>query len=203
MPCYCISNFNSHYPMAERENLLASIANTIKDYRAGEIAEPTPEHVDRWIKQFGDDVQVPMLRELDHVFKQTYFSKAEVERCLRALVNQPPGRSVQSPCDFWEQAQIFDIQRDGESQAELRSLFGGILHYECGVNIDNTHADGQPFVYLDDGLFSGSRIIQDLEAWIPNAPPRSTVYVCVIVSHTYGEYRCQQVRVPQIRQYVW
>jgi hypothetical protein len=33
--------------MAERDDLLASIASTIRDYRAGEIAEPTPEHVDR------------------------------------------------------------------------------------------------------------------------------------------------------------
>ena len=31
--------------MTERRNLLASITNTIKDYRAGEIAEPTPDHM--------------------------------------------------------------------------------------------------------------------------------------------------------------
>jgi hypothetical protein len=53
-------------------------------------------------------------------------------------------------------------------------------------------------VYLDDALFSGSRIIQDLETWMPNAPSKSTVYICVIASHTYGEYWCQQRRVPEI-----
>jgi len=40
--------------MSERSDLLKSIANTIKDYRAGEIAEATPEHVDRWVKQFDE-----------------------------------------------------------------------------------------------------------------------------------------------------
>ena len=184
--------------MTEREDLLASIANTIKDYRAGEIPEPTPSHVDRWISQFSDDVQVPMLRELDYVFKQTYFSKAEVERRLRALVNQPPDRSVQPPCAFWERAHIFSIQRNGESQAALRGLFGGILHYECGVNIDYANAESQIFVYLDDALFSGRRLVQDLSAWIPNAPSRSTVHVCVIASHLYGEFWCKQRRIPAI-----
>ena len=38
--------------LTERRNLLTSITNTIKDYRAGEIPEPTPDHVDQWINQF-------------------------------------------------------------------------------------------------------------------------------------------------------
>ena len=73
-----------------------------------------------------------------------------------------------------------------------------MLHYECGVNIDRADADGQTFVYLDDALFSGNRIIQDLENWMPDAPPKSTVYICVIISHTGGEYWCGQRRVPEI-----
>jgi hypothetical protein len=83
--------------MAERDDLLASIAGTIKDYRAGEIAQPMPAHVDRWISQFSADVQVPMLRELDFVFKRTYYSRARVVQLWTTLVNHPPNRSTQSP----------------------------------------------------------------------------------------------------------
>lgn len=43
--------------MTERDDLLASIAGTIKDYRAGEIPERTPAHIARWIDQFSDDVR--------------------------------------------------------------------------------------------------------------------------------------------------
>lgn len=50
-----------------RHKLLDSIADTIKDYRARDLPAPTPDHVDRWIRQFGADVQLPMLREMDHV----------------------------------------------------------------------------------------------------------------------------------------
>ena len=55
--------------MNERDSLLASIADTIKDYRKSEIPEPTPDHVNRWVSQFGTDVQCYLLRELDHVFQ--------------------------------------------------------------------------------------------------------------------------------------
>ena len=183
--------------MAERENLLASIANTIKDYRAGEIAEPTPEHVDRWIRQFGDDVQVPMLRELEYVFKRTYYSRDRVLGLLRTLVNYPPNRSANAPCSFWQRAEIPGMQQVGESQSVIRNLFGGALHYECGLNIDRINADGNTFVYLDDALFTGNRIIQDLREWMPQSPDKATVYVCVIASHTSGEYWCQ-TRIQQI-----
>ncbi len=58
-----------------RDALLKSISDTISDYRAGELPTPTPRHVNRWISQFDDDVQLPMLAELDHVFKKTYIPK--------------------------------------------------------------------------------------------------------------------------------
>ena len=90
--------------MVERKNLLASIANTIKDYRAGEIAEPTHEHVDRWIKQFSDDVQVPMLRELDHVFKQTYVSRSQAQRLFAKIAGS-------FPRDFWKAAHILVLRQ--------------------------------------------------------------------------------------------
>ena len=64
--------------MSKRGDLLESIANTVADYRTGEIPEPTPNHVDRWISQFNEAVQVSLLREIDHVFKKTHFSKADV-----------------------------------------------------------------------------------------------------------------------------
>ena len=183
--------------MAERDDLLASIASTIKDYRAGEIAEPTPEHVDRWISQFDGGVQVPMLRELDHVFKRTYYSRDKIVGLLTALVKHPPNRSTQSPCSFWQRTRILNIQQSGESQDEIRNLFGGVLHYECGLNIEQTDTDGQTFVYLDDAVFTGNRVIQDLSAWMAHAPSKATVYICVMVSHSGGEY-WSKTRIAQI-----
>ena len=72
--------------MTERAQLLSSLATTIADYRAGELPSPTPEHVDRWVRRFAPDVQVPLLRELDHVLKKTYFTRSMVEEFLGGLV---------------------------------------------------------------------------------------------------------------------
>ena len=57
--------------MAERDDLLASIAATTADYREGDLPPSTPEHVERWINQFDAGVQLPILREMDHVLQTT------------------------------------------------------------------------------------------------------------------------------------
>ena len=62
--------------MSERDDLLASIASTIKTYRQGELPEPTPAHVDKWAGQFSAADQVPFLREFDHVIKQTFLTNS-------------------------------------------------------------------------------------------------------------------------------
>lgn len=180
-----------------RNELLDSIADLIKDYRSHQIPVLDSNHVNRWISQFEGTVQVPILRELDHVLHQTYYPKDRIVDLLRTLSHRPPDGSVQSPGSFWEQAHILNIQQNGESQTDIRGLFSNILQDEFGLDINETDADTQTFVYLDDALFTGNRIIQDLASWLPDSPSKSTVYTCVIVSHTGGEYWCES-RVQQL-----
>ena len=71
--------------MSEREELLKSLSETIKDYRVGETSEPTPDHVARWVDQFDASVQLPILKEMDHVLTQTYLSKKSVQEFLSAV----------------------------------------------------------------------------------------------------------------------
>jgi hypothetical protein len=178
--------------MAERHDLLGSIAATIKDYRAGEIPQPTPQHVDRWISQFGGAVQVPMLREMQHVLSQTYFAETDVRTIFESLIDDKKVAG-DPPCQFWRTAHLFDIQEHGHSQAEVRKFFGTALKARCGLDIDTCGSDGGPFVYLDDALFSGGRVGEDLTAWIEgDAPANGIVHVIVIVGHRLGEYLCKR-----------
>lgn len=176
--------------MSTRDDLLASIANTIQDYRAGEIAKPSSEHVDRWIRQFDTIVQVPLLSEVDHVLKKTYFSKANVSRFF---ANQIKNKELAgaSPCDFWQATHVLNIQKQGHSQKEIRLLFAEALKEQCALEIEDCGSPGGAFVYLDDVLFSGGRIGTDLSAWMANeAPPESMVYILVIATHHLGEWQC-------------
>jgi hypothetical protein len=120
--------------MSERQTLLESIAHTIADYRTGEIPTPDAAHVDRWIRQFDEDVQVPLLRELDYVFKQTYLSRADICQIFEEQLMHNEKFTGKQPRDYWSSAHFLNIQQNGRSQADLRHLFGEVLHAQFGLN---------------------------------------------------------------------
>ena len=172
--------------MSERHELLESIAQTTSDYRLGEIEAISSEHVDKWIKQFSGDVQLPLLRELDHVLKQTYFSNKRVVDFLEGLVttNKLAGSD---PCTFWKRANFLNIQQNGDSQKELLTIFDGVLEAKYGFKTAKCGATGGDFIYLDDAIFSGSRVINDIAAWIASdAPAQAKIHVVVLALHMGG-----------------
>jgi len=176
--------------MTTRNDLLDSIANTIKDYRAGEIDEPTPDHVDRWVRQFSAEVQLPLLAELDHVLDATYFPKHVVSDFFAHQI-QHKKIAGDDYCAFWQQANFLDIQANGQSQTEVLELFGESLASQCGINIKDCGSVGSQFFYLDDVLFSGGRVGTDLRTWIhEDAPTKAEVHILVIGSHRLGEWQC-------------
>lgn len=179
--------------MSERNNLLTSIAEQIVDYRDGEIDAPTPEHVDRWIRQFDGDVQVPLLQEFAHMFGVTYLSKKAVSNFFRGQIHHKKLAGA-DPCAFWRDANLLDIQQQGESQSDILALFAEALAKECGIkSLDDCGAANEVFVYLDDVLFSGSRIGNDLTEWIKaDAPDVGAVHILVIGAHNFGEWKCTE-----------
>lgn len=178
--------------MIKRIESLNSIANTISDYRAGELPRPTAEHVDRWVKQFDKSVQLPILRELDHVLKHTYFARAAVGQFFSEQISHKQ-LAREQPHYYWQKAHFLEIQQHGSSQVEIRQLFGEALKAQCGLDIDNCGAIGGDYFYLDDVLFTGGRIGADLSSWITNtAPNQGTVHILVIAAHRFGEWKCAE-----------
>ena len=177
--------------MNERSTLLASVADTIEDYRAGEIVQPMPDHVDQWVCQFDKTVQVPLLREMDYVLKRTYFSNSDVNRFFTKLVENKQLAS-DNPHDFWHDATMLDIQSRGHSQTEIRELFGEALNGKYGLNIDKCGSIGGAFIYLDDALFTGGRIGAELSNWIEKGPKKATLHIVVIATHSFGEWKCKE-----------
>ena len=174
--------------MSERDDLLASVANEIRTYRKGDLPEPTPEHVDRWLHQFTPAQQLPFLREFEHVIKQTFFTRKNVKDFLRALVNNAKLAGA-DPAAYWSSANFLNIQQNGQSQKEMLKLFSKCLEDECGLDLDDCGEAGGDFIYLDDVMFSGNRVGNDIEPWIVNdAPQSATVHVIVAALHSGGSY---------------
>ncbi len=144
--------------MSNRQELLESIAATITDYRADDLPAPTPAHVETWINQFDAGVQLPILSEIDHVLKNTYFSLQKVAHFLKVVLKSEKLAGA-DPGAFWRSVRFLDIH--GE---------------ESGA-----------FVYLDDVVFTGNRVLHDLADWIQSdAPAAATVHVVSMALHTGG-----------------
>ena len=174
--------------MAERDDLLASIAATTADYREADGGAPTPEGVARWINQFDAAVQVPILREMDHVLKQTYFSRARTRKFLAGLF-QTEKLVGGDPCAFWKGVKFLDIQGGGASQKEMLALFSKVLEKQCGIETAECGAAPHAFIYMDDAIFTGNRVRRDLEKWIAEqAPAEAKVHVITIALHSGGHY---------------
>lgn len=175
-----------------RNDLLASIAATIRDYREGDLAQPTREHVDRWACQFEPEAQVPLLREIDHVLRQSYFSKEVVRGFFSKLIENSKLVGGNPPA-FWRRAQLLDIQQQGRSQSEILQVFHEELNRkQVGFRHDRSE-QSDAYVYLDDVLFTGTRVGNDLSAWIEGpAPLTATIDVVVMASHRFGEWKCEQ-----------
>jgi hypothetical protein len=195
-----------------RQHLLESIATTIRDYRQGEVPVPSPGHVDRWVRQFDASIQEPMLAELDHVLKNCYLSHEHFLRFLRALAGrkkliEPSGfwqnlhaalvrfidfvrqgkPTKTASASYWRDVHLLEIQKHGASQHEMLRLFTEILAQEHGLILAAGKSNVGPFLYLDDILFTGNRIIADLRQWIQaDAPRRADVVVGVIASYRRG-----------------
>ncbi|MGC8731332.1 MAG: phosphoribosyltransferase-like protein, partial [Halothiobacillaceae bacterium] len=170
--------------MSERQNLLTSIAQTVRDYRDWSLPKPISDHVERWVQQFDANVQLPILREIDHVLKNTYFSKEKVSKFIRTAIRTTK-LTGSSPKDFWRSANFLDIQGGGDSQTDMLALFSEMLREEFGIGIEDCGQANDVFIYLDDGIFTGNRVRRDLESWVRDlAPAQATVHVICIALHS-------------------
>lgn len=177
--------------MATIAELSKQLAKITTDYRAGEIDAPTAEHVQKWLAQFDADVRLPLLTELVHVLDQTYISKEKVESFISKLVINSK-LATDKPKEFWPQVKFLNIQRGGRSQHEMLEMFASQLKQKVGLVLADCGADDpKTFVYLDDGLFTGNRILNDLRDWLKKAPNAAKLHVIVIANHTGGTYYLQ------------
>jgi len=174
--------------VSKRNESIQAIADLVSDYREGDVPQRTPRVIEEWALQFAEDAQDSILQELAHVLSQTYISRNDMDGFLRGLVTHEKFCGG-DPRPFWKHANILDIQLGGNSQREMLAMFGRFLQQEVGLEIKECGSDDGPFVYLDDGIFGGGRVRQDLSKWIEDAAPaKCELRIVVAVVHLLGEY---------------
>jgi hypothetical protein len=196
--CYTspVGHLPQHAPMSEQDRLIKSVATTISDYRTREISRRTSQHVQRWIDQFPAGARYGILAELEHVLSRTYQSRKKVESFLSTVLNSRRLAGTE-PCKFWEQTRFLNIQSAGNSQCEMLKLFEPLLENRCGLELGNCgRRNPSTFIYLDDVLFTGNRVLRDIISWINSDAPRSAqLHVATIGMHTQGQqYARRKIR---------
>jgi hypothetical protein len=168
-----------------RARLLNSIAARVGDYREGEISQIDAESVDRWVGQFGEDVQLPILAELDHVLSRSYLRRSAFEAFFAEVATSADlvGRDAHA---FWAGSRFFNQQLRGQSQQVMLELFDAALQDECEFSLhDAAEADGR-LIYVDDAVYTGMHVINDLEQIIAGAPQHTDLYMVVYAVHNQG-----------------
>ena len=174
--------------MANRVALLKSIASTIADYRQGEITTPTPDHVERWIQQFEQSVQNDLLVEIDHVLKFAYLTRSEMVQWLTRL-STTAKVAGNDPATFWRTANFLRLQRQGSSQADMLAIFNTVLKNNFGFGIQECGSPSGPYIYVDDCILSGNRVLGDLAPWLKSSSVQNTtLHIIAPMYHSGGEY---------------
>ncbi|VVP27896.1 hypothetical protein PS838_04183 [Pseudomonas fluorescens] len=173
--------------MPERQRLVAELLAIMIDYKQGHINEPNEAHVERWIAQFDEDAQLDVLRETVHILKETYFSKSKIEETFSGLIYDDDfGDDATS---FWSEASLLDIQQGGNSQRDLVDLFYRLVDEELDEEVSINSHNSSNYFYLDDAVFSGSRLLTDITSWInESAPQNANLYIVAIALHSYGKF---------------
>jgi hypothetical protein len=167
-----------------REDLLQSIADRIKDYRQGEILPRTPADVDRWVRQFSETAQQPILAEMDHVLSRVYISRLDCEKALAAVVTSNE-LALPSPAEFWGKVNFLRIQDRGESQRVMLTLFEQALKKDTGLTLAQCGSPDGPYFYVDDCIFTATHVRWNIINWIKsdNAPQAARVHVLTLANH--------------------
>lgn len=169
------------------ERIAEALALKISDYRSGEIVVPDADHVLRWARQFPESVRAGVLSETDHVLERTYCSRATATNFLNGLLTNAALAGL-DPATFWHQANLLEIQQQGHSQSEMLALFRQLMVAKYGAPPAGPNSD--VFVYIDDAIFTGNRIGNDLEAWLKSAAPQTAkVHIIVLALHKLGSWQ--------------
>ena len=86
------------------------------------------------------------------------------------------------------------MQEKGKSQTDLVQMLQNLVKkkYNCDINVQpQVSVDNKYYIYIDDGLFTGSRLIKDLTRCIEQASERTKIDIWYLISgesgQSYGE----------------
>ena len=75
----------------------------------------------------------------------------------------------------------------------MLEMFDQVLRKHCGIGINQCEDSPVAYVYLDDAVFTGNRVKQDIKKWVEaDAPANAKIHVVTILQSTLGRWYAEK-----------
>ncbi len=152
------------------EQLITSIYQTLEDYRADEnrpLVRMTTDRIRNWINQFDNELRIPILTELDNIFKKRYCSKSKVKDFLDQVIQVlTKDFAFKSATEFLKNSDFLNLQPEGKSQRIMLSLLDELIQEKYELSLADCGTTSKKYsIYIDDILCTGLTLISDIKEW--------------------------------------
>ncbi|ELB2808745.1 hypothetical protein QNE88_000648 [Vibrio alginolyticus] len=167
--------------------LCCAIASIISGYAGNRFGNYDADHVRRWANQFEESERQLVLEETLYILERQYITEEKFKGFVRDVIKTPHLHGG-DPQTFWQNASLLQIQQHGNSQAELNDIFCSVLEQTHHVNgIINQKSSN--YFYVDDFIFSGNRLYNDIKKWFEQHQPQDCkLNIVTIGFYTSGQY---------------
>lgn len=154
------------------------IVEIIKDFEGDGSATMNVEHVLRWVNQFEPNDKEFLLTELEHILKQTYFSKEKILKCMFDNVSLlASSKGYKNEVSFLVNTIYISTQGKEKSQTEILNLFYDALPKKYGIKKQHLGSVSKKnVIYFDDVLATGKTTLKDLTTWLNNTSQDNKKY---------------------------
>lgn len=174
----------------ERES--KELAEIVADYRHHDGVRITPQSIEAWARQFGDETSLEIVSELSSVFQTSYLSRQHCENYISRIITHPKLVGTEDPTKWWSSTHIWRGQLRGSSQRDMLAILDQALISNFGPGFKTGSHLAPRVLYFDDGLFTGSRAKTDTRRIITSSFSNSIDLFCIfLAAHTLGCYQLE------------
>lgn len=173
----------------QKDIMEKELAEMIKGFRQNSVEIVINQgHVHKWISQFNPYTQHIILQETLHILKEWYFGKDKIDIFLTETIEYLRLENENSiDEDPLKGIYFLDIQESGKSQSQLIEMLKYHVNekYKCSIRTGNMENE-KYYVYLDDGLFTGSRLRKDIKRCLDMIPEGARIDVIYMIACRSG-----------------
>lgn len=166
-------------------DLAVAISTIIRGYREDELSGSLDAtHVQRWVKQFDQEDRHTILQETFQILLKQYYSREKIKDIIKNFLSDI-GENIGS----FDAVVFASTQERGSSQRVLYSMVKEILGEQMHLQSLNFTNPEKKYIYIDDGVYTGGRLLEDISRLILRLPPNCTLWVYHIYVYSDAYFR--------------